>query len=160
MKNILEENRKLGWVEVSPHAPDFAKKFITEFRRARIAKREMRSDFLREFNGEAEKRSLHSSALTHKALRFVNSLLPTRTRSLEDIFLAQHGVEWREFRSQQELETMKQKLHAQGQIIFGEQRRAREAAAARDRAADRARAEEKRQREIADAVHEIFPCRF
>jgi hypothetical protein len=159
-KNILGENRSLGWAGVSADAPEFAKQFITEFRQARLEKREMRSDFLERFNGEAEHRSLMQIAASHTALRFVNALLPTRTCSLEEIFLAQTGVEWRVFRGQQESETLKRKLHAQGQIIFGEQRRAREAAEARSRAIEAQCEKEKREREIAEAVHEIFPVRF
>jgi hypothetical protein len=159
-KNILEENRSLGWAGVSTDAPEFAKEFITEFRHARLEKREMRSDFLKRFNSEAERRSLMQTATSHAALRFVNVLLPTHTRSLEDIFRTQHGVEWRVFRGRQESEMLKKKLNAQGQIILGEQRRAREAAEARSRAIEAQREKEKREREIADAVHEIFPVRF
>lgn len=64
MNNILEENRSLGWASVSDSAPDWAKNFITEFRRARLGKREMRSSFLRSFSVGAEQRSLAAKAVS------------------------------------------------------------------------------------------------
>jgi hypothetical protein len=85
--SLLTENRALGWASAEA-APDFAKKFITEFRQAHLDKREMRPDFLRTFNVGAEKRSL---ALGQRAAKFITTLFPVQ--SYEQKFIAENGYD-------------------------------------------------------------------
>ena len=165
-QELLEGDERRAERKLSPlgfgdatTAPDWARERIIEIRSAIVEKRAVPAP-TRSWTAGAEKRSLARTAQGTRALNFVNRLLPTRTRSLEDIFLQQYGIEYRVFRAQQETETLKRRLHAQGQIIFGEKRRAREADAARERAADAARDKEKREREIRETVRSIFPWEF
>jgi hypothetical protein len=75
--NILTENRSRGWIDVSncPTMPDFAKRFITEFRTAAIEKRSMSSAFLHQHTEGVEKRSLSVRERITNLPRCVSTLL-------------------------------------------------------------------------------------
>jgi len=89
MTNILEENRSLGWARLPESAPEFVRRFVTEFRTARIEKRSMSDAFLRTFNGEAESRC---TALGRSATTFVNRLFPQHAVMSDAALAKRYGV--------------------------------------------------------------------
>jgi hypothetical protein len=84
MENILGENRSMGWIALPAGAPAFVKQFVTEFRRARLEKRELRSDFLRQHTKAAEQRGLtvrRTAVIPRRAPIFINEDAELRARA-------------------------------------------------------------------------------
>ena len=91
-----------------------------------------------------------------QARSFVSALFPATkmTKSFEQQLIESTGYDYM-------LEKCRAiRFEAETKSMLGQQRRAREADAARERAADAARDKEKREREIRETVRSIFPWEF
>jgi hypothetical protein len=85
---LLQRNTKLGWEELPSTAPAWVRAFVTEGRTATLEQRPMNTSFLRTHQQGVEQRS----SLMLRTRR----VTPTgrRQKSLEDIYLEQHGHEF------------------------------------------------------------------
>jgi hypothetical protein len=67
--SLLERNTKLGWEELPPTAPAFARTFVTEYRTAALEQRSMDPTYLKSYQQGVEQRSL-----AQRAVRFVKNV--------------------------------------------------------------------------------------